>query len=414
MKQGYALGNMKNKNTEKIWNSKFTRIAIITVMFNIGHFTMNTLVPKYTDTLGATAAVVGVVSSMFAVTSLGIRPFSGPAMDYYKKNRLMSIAIGLIVLAFIGYSISKSIALIIISRLIHGMGIGVAAPLSMAMASSALPESKLASGLGVFTLGQAVATAVGPSVSLALSGSIGYNATFLITAAFIFIAFLLTLLLKSNAPPKKSKFRIQPKRIFVPDIIVPATVTALSTISFSSISFFIPIYGGLHGIENIGLYFTAYAVALLVSRPLSGKIADKYGSDKAIIPGLLLFGVSFLLVSTAKTIYMFLLAGVIGAFGYGICVPLLMALSLQLVPASKRGAASNTNYIGMDTGYITGPILAGFIVTGVKTYTGNEILGYEVMYLMMIIPVAAALTVFILNRKKLKKKLELIKDTQDA
>ncbi len=405
---------MNKKTEEKIWNAKFTRIAIITVMFNIAHFMMNILIPKYTDSMGATAAVVGVVSSMFAVTSLGIRPFSGPAMDYYRKNRLMTLALGLIVLAFIGYGVSKSVAVIIISRLIHGMGIGVAAPLSMAMASSALPESKLASGLGVFTLGQAVATAVGPSVGLALSGSIGYNATFLIVAAFIFVAFLLTLQLKSTATPKKSKFRLQPKRIIVPDIIVPAIITSLSTIAFSSISFFMAIYGGLRGVENIGLYFTAYAIALLVSRPLSGKIADKYGADKAIIPGLVLFGVSFVLISMAKTLSMFLIAGVVSAFGYGICVPILMALALQLVPAEKRGAASNTNYIGLDTGYIVGPIFAGFVVTGVNTHTGNEIAGYEIMYLMMIIPILAALVVFIINKKKLKKKLERMKDDRDA
>ena len=139
----------KNK-TEKIWNARFTRIAIITVMFNMGQFMMNTLVPKYTDSMGATAAVVGIVSSMFAITSLGIRPISGPAMDYYKKNRLMSFALGLIIIAFIGYGLSNNVAMVIVSRLIHGMGIGIAAPLSMAMASSALPESKLASGLGIF------------------------------------------------------------------------------------------------------------------------------------------------------------------------------------------------------------------------------------------------------------------------
>jgi MFS family permease len=405
---------MAAKSNEKIWNSKFTRIAIITTMFNISHFMMNTLVPKYTHSLGATAALVGVVSSMFAVMSLGIRPFSGPAMDYYKKNRLMSLAIGLVVLGFIGYGISKNIGLIIFSRLVHGMGIGVAAPLSMAMASSALPESKLASGLGIFTLGQAVATAIGPYIGLKLSGAIGYNTTFLIVAAFAFMCFLLTLTLKSSALPKKSKFKIQPKRIIVPEIILPAIVTSLITIAYSSISFFIIIYGGLRGIADIGLYFTAYAVALVVSRPVSGKIADRYGADKIIIPGLLLFGLSFFLISTARTLGMFLIAGIISAFGYGICIPLLMTICMQLVPAAKRGAASNTNYIGLDTGYIAGPILAGFVITGVNMRAGNELAGYETMYLAMIIPVLAALTIFLLNRKKLKRKLEIAKNNRNS
>ena len=405
---------MIKNSEERIWNPKFTQIAIITTMFNLGHFMMNTLVPKFTDSLGATAALVGIVSSMFAVTSLGIRPVSGPAMDYFKKNRLLSLALGLIVLAFIGYGFSKSVAVVIFSRLIHGMGIGIAAPLSMAMASSALPESKLASGLGVFSLNQAIATAIGPTIGLALSGSIGYTATFLIVAAFVFISFLLTLQLKSTAPPKKSKFRIQLKRIIVPEVLIPAVITMFITIAFSSINFFIVIYGGLRGIANIGLYFTAYAVALLASRPISGKIADKYGADKAIIPGLVLFGISFVLISSAHTLVMFLVAGVVSAFGYGICAPLLMTLCMQLVPISKRGAASNTTYVGTDTGYLLGPTLAGFIITSVKTTTGNEVAGYELMYLLMIIPVVLALAVLILNRKKLNEKLKKSREANEA
>jgi MFS family permease len=391
---------MTNKSIEKIWNPKFTQVAIITSVFNMGHFMMNTLVPKYADSLGATAALVGIVSSMFAVSSFGIRPFSGSAMDYYRKNRLLSFALAIVVLAFIGYAFSRSVAIVIISRLFHGVGIGIAAPLSMAMASSALPESRLASGLGVFSLNQAISTAIGPTVALALVDAVGYSATFLIVAAFVFVGFILTLRLKSNAPPKKSKFRIQLKRIVVTEVITPTVITMHITIAFSSINFFIVIYGGLRGIADIGLYFTAYAVALLASRPFSGKVADKYGADKAIIPGLVLFGVSFVLISSADTLFMFLIAGVVSAFGYGVCIPLLMTLSMQLVPHNKRGAASNTNYIGTDTGYIVGPTLAGFLVTKVKENTGNEIAGYEIMYLFMIIPVAAALIILLFKRKR--------------
>lgn len=371
----------------------------------MGQFMMNTLIPKFTDSMGASATIVGIVSGMFAITALGIRPVSGPAMDYFKKNRLMSIAIGLIVVAFIGYGLSDSIAMVIVSRLVHGIGIGIASPLSMAMASCALPESKMASGLGIFSLGQAVSTAIGPSIGLALSASIGYNATFLIVAAFVFLSFLMTFTLKSYTSPKDYKFKIQLKQIIVPDVVITALITMFITIAFSSINYFIVIYGGLRGVENIGLYFTAYAIALLISRPVSGKIADKYGADKAIIPGLILFGISFVLISQADTIFMFMIAGVVSAFGFGICSPLLMALCIQLAPKNRRGAASNTNYIGTDSGYILGPMMAGLVITGINTNSGSDIAGYETMYLLMIIPVVIALTILLLSRKKLRKKL---------
>jgi predicted MFS family arabinose efflux permease len=113
---------------------------------------------------------------------------------------MLTLSVGLIVVAFVGYGLSRSVTLIILSRLIHGLGVGVAIPLSMAMASNALPPGKMASGLSIFSLGNALATAVGPSVGLYLTGSLGYNVTFFIVAALLALCLALTLQLKSSTP----------------------------------------------------------------------------------------------------------------------------------------------------------------------------------------------------------------------
>ncbi len=399
------MSDIKEQKKETIWNSKFILITIINFLLSMGQFMMNTLVPKFADSLGATPVIVGVVSGMFAVTALGIRPIAGPAMDYFKKNRMLMLSVTLIVIAFIGYGFSKTVPLIIVSRLVHGMGIGVAIPLSMAMASNALPASKMASGMSIFSLGNAVATAVGPSIGLSLTEHFGYNTTFFVVAGLLGLCLLLTLQLKSNAPAKKSPFRIQLDRVIVPEVLIPAILTFFIALAYSSITYFIVIYGGLRGVDDIGLYFTVYAVCLLVSRPISGRIADKYGIDKTIIPGILLFAVSFVLISFSETLTMFLIAGAVSAFGYGICIPMIMTLCMQLSPQNKRGAASNTNFIGMDSGYLIGPVIAGFVITGVENATGSEAAGYAMMYRVMIISILTALVIFLLTKKKLLVRL---------
>ena len=405
------MANLENKKEDKIWNIKFVRITIINFLLSMGQFMMNTLIPKFADSLGASATIVGIVSGMFAITALGIRPIAGPAMDYFKKNRLLTLSVSLIVIAFIGYGFSHSVTLIIISRLIHGLGIGVAVPLSMAMASNSLPESKMASGLSIFSLGNALATAIGPSIGLKLTDLLNYNMTFFIVAAILGVCLLLTLQLKSNAQVRETPFKIQLNRVFVPAVLVPAIITFFVAIAYSSITYFIVIYGrDIRQIDNIGLYFTSYAIFLLVSRPISGFITDKYGIDKTIIPGLLLFAVSFIMISFSKTLTMFLIAGAISAFGYGICIPLIMTLCMQLVPPRQRGAASNTNFIGMDSGYLIGPLLSGLVITGIQTSTGSEASGYATMYQVMIIPIVIALVIFLLTKKKIVARLKATKE----
>ncbi len=388
-----------------IWNDKFISILIINFVMNMGQFMMNALIPKYAYSLGANAAVVGVVSSMFAVTALIIRPVAGPAMDYYSKSRLLTASISMLAVAFVVYGLSKDVTVIIIARLLHGLGIGVAVPLSLAMATNALPERKMVSGIGIYSLGAAVATAVGPWLGLKLMGLLGYNNTFFILAAWLVLCVVLTLRLKSYTPVRHSPFRIKLDRVFVTDVIIPTIIILFVTFAFSSINSFVIIYADLMNIDQIGLYYTAYAISLLVSRPISGAVADKYGTDKTIIPGLLIFAASFIIISYARTLPMFIFAGVLCAFGYGVCVPALQALCMLLVPKQRRGAAGNTNYIGSDSAYLLGPAAAGLIVTGIQNATGSELSGYRGMYRAMMIPVIVALVFFIFTSKIIREKL---------
>jgi predicted MFS family arabinose efflux permease len=127
----------------------------------MGQFMMNTLIPKYADSLGSTATVVGLVSSAFTITALGLRPVTGPAIDYFKKTYMLRIAMSFTTIAFIVYSLSSNITMLFIARLIHGMGVGLTTPLALAMASNTLPQNKVASGLGMFSLGSALATLSG-------------------------------------------------------------------------------------------------------------------------------------------------------------------------------------------------------------------------------------------------------------
>jgi MFS family permease len=370
---------------------------------SMGQYMMNTLIPKYTDALGASPTVIGIVSSMFAITALLIRPVAGPAMDYFRKGRLLSAAIGLLILSFIGYGFARSIPVIVAARLLHGIGIGVAVPLGIALASNALPESKMASGISVYTLGSAIATAVGPSIGLRLSDLIGYNPTFFIIAALLVICLILCLRLQTGKPERTEKYRISLKSIIVPEVLKPTIVIFLITIAYSSINYFIVIFGGVRGVAHIGFFFTAYAVCLFVSRPICGRIADKYGYDKTIIPGFVLFAVSFLLISLSGALPMFIVSGAVCAFGYGICMPSLQALSMTLVPREKRGAAGNTNFIGIDCGNIIGPAFAGFIVTTTQAISGSEPFGYVLMYRVMIVPILIALAVFLISKSSILK-----------
>lgn len=78
----------KSKSTagkESIWSPAFISIFVINIILNLNQFMTTALIPKFAAHLGATATIIGIVTSMFAITALGVRPIVGPSSSYFKK-----------------------------------------------------------------------------------------------------------------------------------------------------------------------------------------------------------------------------------------------------------------------------------------------------------------------------------------
>lgn len=391
---------------KSVWNKGFIGMLIMNLFLMMGLFMMNVLVPTYAAHLGATAAIVGLVTGILAITALAVRPIVGPSTRYFRNNRLLAGAVFLTILAFICYGLAESITLIVIGRLLHGMGMGFFAPVSMALVSNTLPPDKLASGIGIFSLGGALATALGPSFGLALVDRFGYQTTFFIGALIMTIAMLLPLLLKSELPPRNSSFHIRCSDIIAKEVLIVAVIMFFLSGAYSCVNYFIVLYGQAAGVKEIGLFFTSYSIFLFISRPFSGRIADKYGVDKILIPGIIIFALSFLLLSFSQTLPMFILTGAVLAFGFGICQPTIQTLCIQLVPVERRGVAGNTAFIGTDIGYLIAPFIAGIIVTLIQNRGGTDVSAYAIMYRWMMIPIIVAFFLFMWKRKEILMKIK--------
>jgi len=150
----------------------------------------------------------------------------------------------------------------------------------------------------------------------------------------------------------------------------------------------------VQNVANIGYYFTVYAGTLIITRPLAGYLTDRLGLVKILVPAMAFFAGAFILISYAFSLPMFLLAAFISAFGFGACHPIIMTFSMKCVPPQRRGAASSTNYIGLDLGNLAGPVIAGSLV---------DRFSYPFMWRIMIFPVVIALMLVIINRSRIDK-----------
>lgn len=125
------------------------------------------------------------------------------------------------------------------------------------------------------------------------------------------------------------------------------------------------------GITNISLFFTAYAVALVFTKPLSGKLQDTKGLYFVMIPAVVFAALGTFIVGIAFSLGMMILAAVCRAFGQGAGTPCLQAHTVRTLDASRAGVAVSTIMIGQNLGNALAPIGGSFLV---------ESFGYEGMF----------------------------------
>lgn len=380
------------KEPEKILNRCFIHIFLANSLMYLSQWMVNSLVAKYADHLGATAAMVGIVSSIFALTALIFKIVSGPALDTYNRRVILVIAMCIMGISYFGYSASSNMPMLVSFRLFQGCGQAFTATCCLALASDTLPPDKFGTGIGIFSLAQAVMQAIGPTVGLALMNCLGYHLTFIIAGFIMVVAAVLAA--GVNVPYEKTKsFKISLDSIFVKEALLPVVLIFFLSTAFSVINSFLILFAGKQGITgNIGLYFTVYACTLLFTRPLIGRLSDRFGMVRVAIPAMFCFALSFLVISISTSLEMILLAGFIAGFGYGACQPAIQTLCMKCVPKKRRGAASSSSYIGNDLGQLLGPNVAGSMILA---------FGYHAMWRFMTLFIVAALILVIIYRKKI-------------
>lgn len=401
MKTSDKIGNGSYQPPEKILNYMFVSIFLANMALNMGQQMSNSLLSLYAKSIGTPADQIGQLMSMFAVTALIFRFVSGPAMNAFNRKLLLTFAMLCMTTAYLGFSFAEQISSLtgiqtirILKgfRLVQGVGNAFGNSCCLTIASDTLPKDKFTSGMGYYACAQVVSQAVGSPVGILLRDTFGYHTTYIINAVVMLAAIAAASQVKL-APRESRPFSLSFDNIIAREALPPTLIVFMVNIGFTSINAFLLVYAEERGIEGASLFFTVYAVVLLLTRPLVGRLTDKYGFVKVGIPSLFMNVVSLTLIGFADSLPVLLLASVVNAFGYGAVQPMLQSLCMQSVPPERRGSAASTNFIGMDSATILGPIICG---------KAAALMGYTpIMWLAMTVPVLVGILCTFLFRKRI-------------
>jgi MFS family permease len=135
----------------------------------------------------------------------------------------------------------------------------------------------------------------------------------------------------------------------------------LCSFGYGGITSFVALLAERNGITPRSIFFTAFALTVVVTRLFSGRLADRYGHRRVLLPCLALVTVGLGLTAVAHTRAQLVAAAVVFGLGFGNQYPAFVGHVLRFVAPDRRGAAFGGILAAFDTGIGTGSIAVGWM-----------------------------------------------------
>src|SRR5699024_2723321 len=107
---------------------------------------------------------------------------------------------------------------------------------------------------------------------------------------------------------------------------------------------------------------TGFMLTMAVVIPTTGYLLDRFSTKTIFVTALLFFLVRTLVAALAPTFAVLLAARIIQATGTALIMPLLMTVTLTVVPMERRGAVMGIISIVISVAPALGPTVSGFIL----------------------------------------------------
>lgn len=385
---------------EKLWTRDFISISLVNFVIMLSMYLLIVTMASYaTDTYGASTSMAGLASSIFIIGVLFARLYGGKEILRIGSKKMLVGGIVFFVLITALYLIPSNIYVLLAVRFLHGVGIGFASTATGTIVAQVVPASRKGEGISYFSLSVILSTAIGPLIGLAMINEFGYLSMFIFSLVVGAACLPFALTIKEPAvdyqvvETKNSRFSMA--HYFEPNALPVSIVMFVIALAYSGTLSFIASFAMEADLEDAGsMYFFVYAMAVLFSRPFTGKLMDAKGANSVVYPALLAFAAGMYALSQANSTIVFLLAAALIGLGYGNFQSVAQAIAIKMTPPHRMGLATSTFFIAMDFGIGFGPFMLGFMVPDY---------GYRGLYTAMVpLIVVGVIIYYALHGKKEK------------
>ncbi|MBQ8630170.1 MAG: MFS transporter [Alphaproteobacteria bacterium] len=367
----------------------FFVVSFVNLFIFFGFQMIFPVLPQYIQKMGGGPEVIGLVMGIFTVSTLIARPFAGWLLDRVKRKLVLIGGLAVFMAMLFSYALAHTIALVILVRLVHGLGWGFSGTSTATIAAGIIPRERFGEGMGWFSLANSLAMAVAPAAGIYVGMHYRLQSVFYLSSALAFVALCLAFFIRCpnrRNPPASVRFVLYDK-----DAVRPAVLMFFLSVTYGSVISFLPLYAAGLGIPNIGIFFSIYALAILITRPAAGKLIDRLGLDIIVLPGFLCIFIGIAGLACARELWQFGVVAAVYGLGFGALQTTIQTMAVRDTPFHRLGIANATLFSGFDLGMGLGVIALGSIAA---------LYGYRNMYWFTLLPVIFAMLFYLVFMRR--------------
>ena len=361
----------------KLWNANYLKVWVGNFLIHFSFTLIVPLLPLYlSETFGANKQTIGLCLAGYTVMALIIRPFSGYVVDNFPRKAVLIICNFVFFALFAGYLLAGSLTLFTIFRTLHGAPFGAATVSASTVAIDVLPSERRTEGIGYYGLSNNLATAIGPVVAIYVLQAFSGNFKALFWLSLIISLLGLVLDASINLPKRDfipEKKVISLDRFFLLKGWKEALAMVCYSFSYGVISTYVAIYGKeeLGIVSGTGLFFTLFAVGLIVSRLTGAHALRRNLVSRNAGIGVIVAACGFTLFALVHNPVVYYGSAFVIGMGNGHMYPAFQNMFINLAPNSQRGTANSSILTSWDAGVGLGVLAGGLL---------SEHLGYHVAF----------------------------------
>ncbi|MHB8104561.1 MAG: MFS transporter [Dehalococcoidales bacterium] len=380
---------------------KFSPFILLCIMGGLAIFSStmakNPALPLFIRSMGVDISTLGFIAAASTVVGIVVSLPAGILSDLIGRRRVILMAAIVFATAPFLYLIISAPWQLVLVRIYHGLATAILGPVAMAVVADTYEK-----GRGERMAWYSSATMVGRFIAPFVGGILIFGDNFTWVYVADGVAGVMALLaairlpLASNTSGsawqtfKRQRGNYGQEIAFVfrhPGILATSGIEAVQYFTFGCLETFLPVYLNEqlgYSAWEIGLLFTVQILAATLTKPIMGRLSDRYGRIPLISAGLALGGITTATLILSSNYLV--IAVLIAIFGLGLATVTAStsALVADLSRSQGRGSAMGILSSIMDIGQSTGPMVAGVLIGAYSYRTTFGIVGIVLILVSLV------------------------------